>query len=76
MDAATAQANGEHYLDEHLKAVVARHEREGRDGGVQVVALGVGLDLSPYYRHSLALDAAAAPSHAVLREVAQLVGAR
>jgi cobaltochelatase CobT len=76
MDAATAQANGEHYLDEHLKAVVARHEREGREGGVQMVALGVGLDLSPYYRRSLALDAAAAPSHAALRDVAQLVGGR
>jgi cobaltochelatase CobT len=71
MDGATALANGDRYLDEHLKDVVSRREREGI---VRVCGLGVGLDLSPYYRRSLALDAAAPPSHASLREIAQLIG--
>jgi cobaltochelatase CobT len=71
MDGATALANGAHYLDEHLQAVVARREREGV---VAIRAVGVGLDLSPYYRRSLAIDAAAPPSHVVLREIAQLIG--
>jgi cobaltochelatase CobT len=71
MDGATALANGAHYLDEHLQAVVARREREGV---VAIRAVGVGLDLSPYYRRSLAIDAAAPPSHAVLRDIAQLIG--
>ncbi|SDC87122.1 cobaltochelatase CobT-related protein [Paraburkholderia lycopersici] len=53
MDAASAQANDAFYLDNHLKEVVARHEAM-RD--VDVIGLGVGLDLGPYYRHCVALD--------------------
>lgn len=53
MDAATAQANDAFYLDNHLKDMVARHEAM-RD--VDVIGLGVGLDLSPYYRHCVAVD--------------------
>lgn len=73
MDGATALANGDRYLDAHLRDVVARRDREG---AIQVCALGVGLDLSPYYRRSVAIDSSAPPSHAALREVVQLIGTR
>jgi len=53
MDSATELANDTHYLDHHLRDVVARREQGGRVG---ICAVGVGLDLSPYYRRSRALD--------------------
>jgi cobaltochelatase CobT len=73
MDGATALANDPRYLDRHLRDVVAR--REG-SGALQVRALGVGLDLSPYYRRSLALDVSAPPGNAALRDLVQLIGGR
>lgn len=53
LDSATGLANDAFYLDNHLKEVVARREREG---AIEICGLGVGLDLSPYYRRSLAVD--------------------
>jgi cobaltochelatase CobT len=41
------------YLEQHLLAVTDRIERSGR---VELNALGVGLDMSGYYRHSDMLD--------------------
>lgn len=73
MDTATGQANDACYLDNHLKAVVARHAAL-RD--VEVLGLGVGLDLSPYYRHALALDLSQPVDMAMLDEVADLLAAR
>ncbi len=52
MDSATSRANGEDYLDRHLAEVVSGEERLG----TEIYGLGVGLDLSPYYRRSLILD--------------------
>jgi cobaltochelatase CobT len=73
MDTATGQANDACYLDNHLKAVAARHEALG---DVEVLGLGVGLDLSPYYRHALALDLSQPVDMAMLDEVADLLAAR
>jgi cobaltochelatase CobT len=73
MDTATAQTNDAFYLDNHLKEVVARHEAL-RD--VDVIGLGVGLDLSPYYRHCFALDPAEPPGTAQLAGIACWIGAR
>lgn len=42
MDTATHQMNDEHYLDQHLRQVIAARERAG---DVKICALGVGLDL-------------------------------
>jgi len=50
MDAATSLANGEYYLDRHLREVLAR------DRDVDICAVGVGLDLSAYYDHCTAVD--------------------
>ncbi len=73
MDSATALANGEHYLDQHLREVVARRERDGR---VAIHGIGVGLDLSPYYARCQALDLRAPPGNRVFREVLDLIAGR
>jgi cobaltochelatase CobT len=72
MDTATAQTNDAFYLDNHLKEVVATHEAT-RD--VDVIGLGVGLDLSPYYRHCVALDSGETLDMARLIGLAQWIGA-
>ncbi|WP_028207096.1 cobaltochelatase CobT-related protein [Paraburkholderia nodosa] len=72
MDTATAQTNDAFYLDNHLKEVVARHEAM-RD--VDVIGLGVGLDLSPYYRHCVAIDSGEALDMARLIDLARWIGA-
>ncbi|WGS51646.1 cobalt chelatase [Paraburkholderia sp. D15] len=71
MDSATAQVNDAYYLDNHLKQVVARNEAAG---DVEVLGLGVGLDLSPYYRHCVALDLSTPPDRALFDEVVRLIG--
>lgn len=70
MDSATQLANDHHYLDQHLREVVARQEAAG---GVALCAIGVGLDLSPYYRRNLALDLSATVTHELLREVGEMI---
>ncbi len=73
MDGATSQANDAQYLDQHLREVVARHERSG---AVQVFGLGVGLDLSPYYSRAQAVDLSVTVGQAVLRDVIDLLALR
>lgn len=70
MDGATAMANDEHYLDAHLRAVVARVEREGL---VAIFGVGVGLDLSPFYSRCRAVDLTAMPAQRVLSEWVQML---
>jgi len=70
MDAATNLANDQFYLDNHLKEVVARHERQGE---VEIYGLGVGLDLSPYYRRRLSLDLARGVDNRVFDEIVGLL---
>jgi cobaltochelatase CobT len=72
-DAATRRANDAFYLDNHLKEVVARREQQG---AVEVLGLGVGLDLSPFYRRCLAIDLAATLDNAVFNEILQLISGR
>ena len=69
-DSATALANDAHYLDQHLRDVVGRLERSG---AVEVVGLGVGLDLSPYYRSGRVVDLAGATGNALLADVIALL---
>ena len=71
-DGATALANDVHYLDHHLCDVVARLEAQRE---VEVYGVGVGLDLSPYYRQCLALDLSASVSNAALREIVAMIAA-
>jgi cobaltochelatase CobT len=73
MDSATAQVNDTYYLDNHLKQVVARNEA-ARD--VELLGLGVGLDLSPYYRRCLAVDLSTPPDMPLFAELVGWIGAR
>jgi cobaltochelatase CobT len=70
MDSATTLANDAHYLDRHLREVVARREREG---AVEIIGLGVGLDLSPWYRRSVAADFSKGLDNALFFELARLM---
>lgn len=72
MDSATHRANDQHYLDHHLRDVVTREELAG---SVEIIGLGVGLDLSPYYRHNLALDLAAPAGNRTFHEIVALIAA-
>jgi len=53
MDTATHAANSERYLDQHLSYVSNAVERRP---GIKLCALGVGLDLSAYYRESMSIS--------------------
>jgi cobaltochelatase CobT len=69
-DGATALANDVHYLDHHLAHVVAELQAQGE---IEIYGVGVGLDLSPYYRHNRALDLSHSVTQAVLREVVAML---
>ncbi|VVD81285.1 cobalt chelatase [Pandoraea iniqua] len=71
MDAATNQVNDEHYLDHHLREVVAQQQARG---DVEVLGLGVGLDLSPYYRNALALDLTSLPDMTMFSKLVEWIG--
>lgn len=73
MDSATHQANQQDILDLHLRQVAQQIEQ---DGSVELYALGVGLDLSRYYRHSLELDLSRSLDNAVFDELLQLLARR
>ncbi|WHZ10895.1 MAG: Aerobic cobaltochelatase CobT subunit [Burkholderiaceae bacterium] len=73
MDAATHLANDEHYLDHHLRQVVQRHEAAS---GVEILGVGIGLDLSPYYSRSQVLDIAGSSGNQLCRELIGLIGGR
>ncbi|BCQ29493.1 cobalt chelatase (plasmid) [Caballeronia sp. NK8] len=73
MDSATAQANDPNYLDQHLREVVAKHDAAR---SVEVLGLGVGLDLSPYYRHHFAVDLSVPPDMTLFARLAGWLGAR
>ncbi|MBO1268875.1 cobaltochelatase CobT-related protein [Arthrobacter cavernae] len=72
-DGATALANDGHYLEQHLRDVVAAHEAAGT---AEIFGLGVGLDLSPYYRRNIALDLSRGSSAAVVGQVLALLAGR
>ena len=70
MDSATNRANDEYYLDNHLKSVVEDMETQG---AIDVFGLGVGLDLSPFYRRCLALDLENGLNHEMFGEIISLL---
>ncbi len=52
MDSATNIANDENYLTAHLMAMLERYAKRG----IEITGIGIGLDLSQIYRHSLIAD--------------------
>ncbi len=73
MDGATALANDEHYLDHHLRDVCARLAREST---LEVLGVGVGLDLGPFYDRSAALDLSHGIDAGVMKDVLALIEGR
>jgi cobaltochelatase CobT len=73
MDSATNLANDMHYLDHHLRQVVTREEAQG---SAEIFGLGVGLDLSPYYRRSHALDLERGTGNQIFREILAMIARR
>ncbi|RSN41991.1 cobalt chelatase [Amycolatopsis sp. WAC 04197] len=71
MDSATNLANDPHYLDEHLRETVLREEST-----VEIRGVGVGLDLSPFYRRSRVLDTSVTSGYAPFRDVLGLLALR
>jgi cobaltochelatase CobT len=71
-DGATSLANDAHYLDHHLSHVVAQLSAHGE---VEIYGVGVGLDLSPYYRQNRAFDLSNSVSNQVLREIVAMLAA-
>lgn len=69
METATNLTNEPDYLDNHLKQVATMIEARG---DIELYALGFGLDLSPYYSNSLALELPDPLENAVFREIQQL----
>jgi cobaltochelatase CobT len=70
MDSATNLANDANYLDHHLREVVQSIET---DGDITIVGIGVGLDMSPYYRKSHVLDLLNSSASQSLREMIDLL---
>ena len=70
MDSATQLANDATYLDQHLLQVVQKHEQAGV---VQVLGVGVGLDLSVFYSRCQAIDLERGLRPEVLREIVALI---
>ena len=71
MDAATGLANDPHLLDRHLQQVAGNLEAAGE---IELSAVGVGLDLSPYYRRSQVIDLTSSGlRHRVFAEVMGLM---
>lgn len=66
MESATNQTNDTQYLDNHLRQAASMIETRGE---IELYALGFGLDLSPYYRHSLALDIPDKIENSIFREI-------
>ncbi|MFC6065690.1 cobaltochelatase CobT-related protein [Streptomyces ochraceiscleroticus] len=68
MDTATNLANDRNYLDHHLREVVTH-----QGNATEIHGIGVGLDLSPYYRRSRILNLADDTGNGIFREVLGLL---
>lgn len=73
MDTATNLTNDKFYLGNHLKEVVSRYEQTGE---VDILGLGVGLDLSPYYRRNLAIELADSVDNALFADIIRLIASK
>ena len=70
MDSATNLANDEYYLGNHLKNTVEKYDTAR---GVEIYGIGVGLSLTPYYRHCMAIDLNESLSNTVFTQILQMI---
>ena len=73
VDTATLRENGEHYLQEHLSQVIAHIENKSP---IELVAIGIGHDVTRYYRRAVRIRRADELGTAMLTELAALFGTR
>jgi len=73
MESATHQTNPSNYLDNHLRQVATMLESSA---DIELYALGFGLDLSPYYRHSLALQIPDKMENSMFNQILQMLQRR
>ena len=73
MDTATGQTNDLSYLDRHLRQTVATQPQQG---GIEIIGLGVGLDLSAYYGRNLAIDTGRKLDSRLLRDLLRLLAGK
>jgi cobaltochelatase CobT len=70
MDTATNLSNDKFYLDNHLKDVISRFDKTRE---VDILGLGVGLDLSLYYRKHLAIETGNTIDNALFHRILKLI---
>jgi cobaltochelatase CobT len=70
MDSATNLANDEFYLDNHLKHMIEKYDN-GK--GLEIYGIGVGLSLTPYYRHCMAIDLNESLSNHIFTQILQMI---
>ncbi|HEX4025861.1 MAG TPA: hypothetical protein VHX52_14335 [Steroidobacteraceae bacterium] len=69
LDDATLEANDVGYLDRHLRTVIDWIER---DSAIELAAIGIGYDVSGYYRRAVTLSGAEALGEAIAAQLADL----
>jgi cobaltochelatase CobT len=70
VDQATLEANDPLYLDRHLRRVIENVERDGR---VELGAIGIGHDVTRYYRRAKRIDSADALGPALIGALEDLL---
>ena len=69
MDEATINANDPEYLDRHLRSVISEIER---CPDVELIAIGVGHDVTRYYRQSVTLSGTETLGEAMVTQLIHL----
>jgi cobaltochelatase CobT len=70
VDQATLEVNDPLYLDRHLRCVIEKVERQGR---VELCAIGIGHDVTRYYRRAVRIDNAEALGPALIETLDDLL---
>ena len=69
VDDSTLSVNPSHYLESHLKAVIQRIEERGQ---IELSAIGIGHDVTRYYRRAVTLGDAEDLAEAMTMELGEL----
>src|SRR5207253_11500172 len=72
VDDSTASANGGSYLERHLRQVIDWIETRST---VELIAIGIGHDVTRYYRRAVTIMDADQPAGAMVEQLAQLFDA-
>jgi cobaltochelatase CobT len=73
LDHATLEANPSDFLERHLQQVIARIETRSP---IELLAIGIGHDVTDYYRHALMLDDEERLGTAMIEQLCSLFSGR